>query len=57
MTSTGEQPTSGREVKMGEEMSLITFGELVKELTGASFEEVYKDYLIDGDINVESNME
>jgi len=33
---------------VGQEMSYITFGELVKELTGVPFEEMYKDYLIHG---------
>ena len=56
MTDTGEAPISERELKMGEEMSYITFGELVKELTGIPFDEVYKDFLIHG-ANHESNME
>jgi len=39
----------------GQQMDRITFGELIKELTGASFEEVYKDYLIEGEVeNAES---
>jgi len=37
----------------GKQMDTISFGELVKELTGASFDEVYKDYLIYGESNVE----
>jgi hypothetical protein len=43
----------------GKQMNTISFGELVKELTGASFDEVYKDYLNKGDGNVEreSNVE
>jgi hypothetical protein len=56
MTSTGEISISERELKMGEEMSYITFGELVKELTGVPFDEVYKDFLIHG-ANYEGNME
>lgn len=47
MANKEELPISERELKMGEEMSTITFGELVKELTGSPFEEVYKDYLKD----------
>lgn len=43
MTITGETPISERELKMGEEMSYITFGELIKELTGVSFDEIYRD--------------
>jgi hypothetical protein len=40
-------------------MDTITFGELVKELTGASFDEVYKGFLNKGEGNVEreSNVE
>ncbi len=38
-------------------MSYITFSELVKELTGATFEEVYKDYLIHGEKSEQNNME
>ncbi len=45
------------ELRMGQEMSLITFGELLKELTGTSFEEIYKDYLIHGECDAESNLE
>ncbi len=43
----------------GKQMSSIGFGELVKQLTGASFEEVYKDYLNKGEGNVqrEGNLE
>ena len=33
----------------GKQMSSISFGELVKQLTGASFEAVYKDYLNKGE--------
>ena len=44
MTNTGELPTE-REFKMGQDMSFITFGELVKELTGQPFEVVFKDFL------------
>jgi hypothetical protein len=34
---------------MGQNMSIITFGELVKELTGEPFEVIYKDYLSQGE--------
>jgi ribosomal protein L12E/L44/L45/RPP1/RPP2 len=30
--------------KMGQEMDSITFSELVRELTGASFDEVFKGF-------------
>ena len=43
MTITGETPISERELTMGEEMSYITFGELVQELTGVPFGEIYRD--------------
>lgn len=57
MTSTGELPTE-REFKMGQEMSIITFGELVKELTGEPFEVIYRDYIkSQGESNETSNME
>lgn len=57
MTITGEMPISERELKMGEEMSYITFGELVKELTGEPFEVIYKDYIAQGESNEQSNLE
>jgi len=56
MTDTEETPISEHEFKMGEEMSYITFGELVKELTGVPFDKVYKDFLVHGE-NHEGNME
>ncbi len=37
----------------GMKMDTISFGDLIKELTGALFEEVYKDFLIKGESNVE----
>lgn len=55
MTSTRELLIE--EVKIGQEMSMVTFGELVKQLTGVPFEEVYKDYLIHGEIDAKSNVE
>lgn len=57
MTSTDAPRVSDSELHMGQEMSLITFGELVKELTGTAFEEIYNDYLIHGDSNAKSNLE
>lgn len=38
----------------GKEMDTITFRELVRELTGHEFEEVYKDYFDNGEINAKS---
>ncbi len=45
--------------KQGVQMDVISFGELVKELTGTSFDELYKDYLNKGenDVKRESNLE
>lgn len=42
-----------------QQMSTISFEELVKELTGTSYEEMYKEYLNNGDNDVqrESDME
>lgn len=57
MTSTEDRPISVLETKIGQEMSVISFGELVEQLTGVPFEEVYKDYLIHGDANAKSYME
>lgn len=46
------------EIKMGEEMSYITFAELVQELTGAAFDDIYRDHLIHGANDYdESNLE
>jgi hypothetical protein len=43
----------------GKSMDIINFSEFVKELTGATFEEVYKEYLNNGDNDVqrENNLE
>lgn len=38
----------------GKEMDTITFRQLVKELTGHEFEEVYKDYFDNGELNAKS---
>jgi hypothetical protein len=58
MTATKKMPITESELKMGQEMSYITFGELIHELTGSSFEEVYKDYLIHGaNYNEKSDLE
>lgn len=56
MVNKEEPPISKREIRMGQEMSTITFSEFIQELTGAPFEEVYKDYLAKGMDN-ENNME
>jgi hypothetical protein len=56
MTITEAPPISIQHI-MGEEMSYITFAELVKEITGSPFEEVYKDYLIHGANNEQGNLE
>lgn len=37
----------------GKKMDTISFGQLIEELTGAKFDEVYKDYLNKGESNVE----
>ncbi len=38
-------------------MDLISFQELLKEIGGEELEEIYKNYRIDGDIDVENNLE
>ncbi len=38
--------------KKGLKMELISFKQFVEELTGAPFEEVYKDYLTKGENDV-----
>ena len=51
-------PIENRKLKMGENMSMISFSDLVKELTGVSFEPVYKNFLLKGkDQNEKSNVE
>lgn len=57
MKSTEALPIENRTLRMEEEMSSITFSELVKELTGKPFETIYKDYLIYGATDEQSNME
>lgn len=39
------------------DMDFITFKELVEEVTGSSFETVYKDWVNQGVINEQGNME
>lgn len=40
------------------EMDLITFGELIKQLTGQDFENIYNEYSNEGDKeNVKSDLE
>lgn len=56
MRSTDTPPISV-EHRMGEEMSCITFAELVTEMTGEPFEEFYKDYLLHGAKNEQGDME
>lgn len=57
MTSTEKQLISN-ELKMGEEMNVTTFSELVKEMTGVSFKEIYKNNLNNGmDNHEQSNLE
>jgi hypothetical protein len=56
---TGKEQAQGirLEDKVGEAMNYITFGELIKELTGSPFEEIYKDYRNQGVIDEQGNME
>lgn len=51
-------PISESTLNMGQEMSLITFGELVEELTGTHFDKVYSDTINYGGLeDAQSNME
>ena len=57
MTSTVE-PIKCLDDKVGQTMSYITFGELIKELTGEPYEVIYKDYIeSQGESNEQSNLE
>jgi len=51
MINTEQLPIENRTLTMGEEMSSITFSELVKELTGVPFDVIYKDYTSQGENN------
>lgn len=51
MKSTIDMLTDTRNIKMAEEMSVITFGELIMELTGKPIEVIFKGYLTQGEIN------
>lgn len=56
MRSTEETHINECELKMGEEMNVITFGELITELTGVPYEKIYKEFLFHGEYH-EGNME
>lgn len=48
----------GLDLRFGEEMSYITLGELIQELTGASDAKIYKDFSNHGEMrNEEGYME
>ena len=57
MTNIETLPIENRTFTMGEEISSITFSDLVKELTGEKFDVVYKDYIAQGESNEQSNVE
>jgi len=57
MINTEQLPIENRTLTMGEEMSSITFSQLVKELTGVPFDVVYKDYISQGEDNEQGYLE
>lgn len=56
MTNTDESLTNLKDVKIGQEMSYISFSTFVEELTGTKFEEFYKEQLKNGELYEQSNL-
>ncbi len=50
MNDIEQQPIEGQ-------MDFITFKDFVEQITGTSFEKIYKDALLHGESNEQSNME
>lgn len=57
MTNLEQLPIEQCELRMGQEMNVITFGELIKELIGEPFKITYKGYISQGESNEKSDME